>query len=676
MHPDGATALSGTPVLPYVPAVDRDLRTQARQGIAAGAANLAGLQDPDGSWHVEYSGPTFTLPLYIALRHIARTPIDASDAARMREELTASIDEDGSIGLFSGGAGNLFASSVGYVALRLLGEQPSASHMTRLRTWIHRQGTPLYAGSWGKAVLCVLGLYEYRGLHPLTPELWLLPRWAPGHPRRIWCHARQVHLPLAWLYGRRAVGPVDDLTRLLRTELYTEPYEEIDWARHRSSIAPGDNYRPLTPEFRAVSTVLGAWEHVVPVRLRRRALKSLQKHMDYEDQVTGQIRIGPINAVLNTLVQHFRHPHGPAFREGLTGLDRYLWDGGNRISMQSYESSQLWDTSFAVQAGGAVQRAVDGAMPLPVLSAAVGFIHAQQIRDEPPQRQRHFRDASRGGWPFSTRAHGWPITDCTAEALRAVLTGHDLGAGQPLRAERIGEALELLLAWQNPDGGWPTYERIRSGRWLERLNSSQVFGDVMVDYSHVECTSSCLQALAAARRHGYGDSLTAPIERSVARGRSFLGRAQRPDGGFEGTWGICFTYGTWFGVEGLLAAGVPRTDPAVRAACRFLTSHQRADGSWGESPQSCLERRPLPGDDGKAVMTAWALMALVAAGHAHDPVCERAVRFLLGRQGPDGSFPREGFTGVFSRTTMLDYDCYRHYFPLRALAEWLHEVRA
>jgi achilleol B synthase len=51
-----------------------------------------------------------------------------------------------------------------------------------------------------------------------------------------------------------------------------------------------------------------------------------------------------------------------------------------------------------------------------------------------------------------------------------------------------------------------------------------------------------------------------------------------------GTWGICFTYGTFFAVKGLVAA--ERTFEnclSIRKACRFLLSHQQTTGGWGES---------------------------------------------------------------------------------------------
>lgn len=43
---------------------------------------------------------------------------------------------------------------------------------------------------------------------------------------------------------------------------------------------------------------------------------------------------------------------------------------------------------------------------------------------------------------------------------------------------------------QNSTGGWSSYERRRGPMWLEWINPSEVFGDIMVDCDYPECTTS------------------------------------------------------------------------------------------------------------------------------------------------------------------------------------------
>ena len=593
----------------------------------------------------------------------------------MRDHLVSLIGENGEIGMYRGGPGWVFTSCLGYVALRLLGEEPQAPHMVRLRGWIRGNGGPLQSASWGKIVLSTLGLYEHRGLHPMTPETWLLPGWAPIHPRRFWPYTRQTYLPMAWLYGRGATAEPDELIRALRSELYGEPYEHIDWAAHRSTAAESDDYRPLSPEFRALSVVLRAWERVVPRSLRARALARIEEHIDYEDDVTQGVRIGVVNGVLNTMVQHFREPGGARFQAGLAGVEACLAERPSGIDLQSNNSTQVWDTSFVIQTLAAATQATNEPGTRAALESALKFMDVQQIMQEPPERTRFHRGPSRGGWTLSTREYSWIVSDCTAEALSALFDAERLGF-PTLERDRVEAAVHLLLSMQNRDGGWATCERTRAGQWLERLNPSQVFDGIMTDSSHVECTASCLEALATARRYPTSSADAARIERSLRAGRDFLLAAQRADGGFEGSWGICFTYGTWFGIRGLRATGVPTTDRSIRRAADFLRSIQRPDGSWGESPLSCLRRRHVAAEEGKAVMTAWAVLGLTSAGDAGRPSCERGVRFLVERQRPDGGYRWEGHSGAFQRTGPLDYDGYRHYFPVWAMAAWSNAVRA
>jgi hypothetical protein len=107
-----------------------------------------------------------------------------------------------------------------------------------------------------------------------------------------------------------------------------------------------------------------------------------------------------------------------------------------------------------------------------------------------------------GGWCFGEPTHRWPVSDCTAEALSALLLCHRVpGLVSPetrIAPEQLVDAYRFLLARQNPDGGFATYERRRGGKRLERLNPSEMFGQCMTERSYIECTSSAIRALRLA----------------------------------------------------------------------------------------------------------------------------------------------------------------------------------
>lgn len=77
-------------------------------------------------------------------------------------------------------------------------------------------------------------------------------------------------------------------------------------------------------------------------------------------------------------------------------------------------------------------------------------------------RDKFYRHVSKGGWPFSTSAHGWPISDCTGEGLKGVLALMDsrlvMGAVEKgllkgIEPSRLHDAVNVILTLQNEDGG-------------------------------------------------------------------------------------------------------------------------------------------------------------------------------------------------------------------------------
>lgn len=98
--------------------------------------------------------------------------------------------EDGGWGTHIECASTMFGTILSYVALRLLGESADNMHMVHARDFIREQGGALYAPSWAKFWLAVIGVYDWRGINPIPVEMWSLPRFFPFHPGKLWCHCR------------------------------------------------------------------------------------------------------------------------------------------------------------------------------------------------------------------------------------------------------------------------------------------------------------------------------------------------------------------------------------------------------------------------------------------------------------------------------------------------------
>lgn len=646
--------------------------------IARAVDRLAALQRPDGHWAGDYGGPLFLLPGLVIARSMVGGPWSEHERARMITYLANVQREDGGFGLHVEGPATMLGTGLNYTAMRLLGVSADDPRATRARAWLHAHGGVESIPTWGKAWLAVLGVYDWRGVSPLLPELWLLPERLPMHPSNFWCHTRAVFLPMSYLYGRRATGPETETVRALRRELYTRPYDRIDWRASRSNVNPLDAYSPHTRLLDGLNAVLGGYERFHVGAVREKALAFVMDQIHHEDESTGYLDIGPVSKALHLACVWFEDPSQPAVQRHLDRVADYLWDGRDGMKMQGYNGSQFWDLAFTMQSILEEPKSLDAAPTRALVEKAFEWLEKNQVREDVPDRRRYFRNATRGAFPFSTAEQAWPVTDCTAEGIKVALAAERHGVGS-LATRRLEEAVDVLLGEQNDDGGWSEYERARGPKWLEALNAAEVFGDIMIGYSHPECTSACLQGLVAFRKK-HGTYRRDEIDAAVRRGVDYLLHDQRPDGSFYGCWGVCFSYATWFGIEGLLAAGAGEQHrDRVLAAADFLLSKQRADGGWGESYESSPEKRWIDHARAQPVQSAWAILGLSAVlehlGGRLTPArqkeitsaVERGVAHLVATQTDDG-WPVDMVYGVFNRNCMINYDNYRYYFPLWALS--------
>src|SRR5262249_4821731 len=182
----------------------------------------------------------------------------------------------------------------------------------------------------------------------------------------------------------------------------------------------------------------------------------------------------------------------------LAGVESWRWDDAEEGIRFAGARSTSWDTAFATLA------VLDGpAGGETLVRRAYDFLDRAQEKGELAGREPEARDRIVGGWCFSDGRHGWPVSDCAAEALSALLAAHERGlpgAAERVPLPRLEAAVQFILDRQNADGGFGTYERRRGPAFLERLNPSEMFGDCMTELSYIECTASAGIAACGLRR--------------------------------------------------------------------------------------------------------------------------------------------------------------------------------
>lgn len=243
---------------------------------------------------------------------------------------------------------------------------------------------------------------------------------------------RQVFLPMSYIWSRRYSHPLNDLTRSLRNELYTSPYDSISWSSVRNHISPHDNYHPKSPLLNTINWLLVNVHNPLTriATLKQRGEGWSYKLIEMEDNNTAFSGLGPVNAPMNTVCRFIKEcngnpsmiptPKGINVRHHLDRLHDYLWMKNEGLLMNGTNGVQTWDTAFAIQAVESSGLATDPRWK-PMLSKALEFLEDQQVLVECEDMDKCYRHTRKGAWMFSTREQGYTVSDCTAEALKSAL---------------------------------------------------------------------------------------------------------------------------------------------------------------------------------------------------------------------------------------------------------------
>jgi squalene-hopene/tetraprenyl-beta-curcumene cyclase len=321
--------------------------------------------------------------------------------------------------------------------------------------------------------------------------------------------------------------------------------------------------------------------------------------------------------------------------------------------------SPVWDTALVAHAMAEVgsPNAEEAA------KAGADWLIERQILDVKGDWAEVKPDVRPGGWAFQYANDHYPDLDDTAVVVMAL---DRLDRDKYKHA--IDRGAEWVLGLQSKNGGWGAFDADNTHDYLNHIP----FADhgALLDPPSADVTARCLGMLA---QLGYDRSHPA-----VVAGLEYLRREQEPDGCWFGRWGTNYIYGTWSVLSAYNALGVDPQSDDVRRAVNWLVERQRPDGGWGEDGESYWDEKPK-GEGGPSTpsQTAWALLALMAAGEIDCDAVERGVAYLTRTQTDDGLWDEEHFTAVgFPRVFYLRYHGYRAFFPLWSLARYKNLKRS
>ena len=677
-----------------------DTRSEARIALERACEHLLSLQDEAGWWrgelqtNVTMDAEDMLLREFLGIRTAAETE-------RSAVWIRSQQREDGTWSNFDGGPGDLSTTIEAYFALRLAGDAADAAHMRAAAEFVRAAGGLEGARVFTHVWLALFGLWPWERVPALPPEIMLLPRWAPLNIYDFGCWARQTIVALSLVIARR---PQRQLTFDLRELHGPQPWTPR-WWRSRPSSAGGRWLRRL-------DSVLRLYERRPLRSLRRLAIARAQAWIVRRQEADGSwggIQPPWVYSLIALQLGGYALEH-PVIRRGLEGLERFMVEdrgkGVEPLSPHETRSSHLdppsapssngsgpsspsrrleacqspvWDTALAVVALG------DGGLPgdHPALTRATEWLLAEEVRVRGDWAVARPRVAP-GGWAFEFENDNYPDVDDTAEVVLALLRVTPLEPERARRAnrlrraradrradggarERLGErsqdAIDRAVGWvegmQSAGGGWGAFDADNT-RALVRELPFLDFGEV-IDEPSADVTAHTLEMLAAVGR----------AESEAARaGLRWLLAQQEAGGSWFGRWGVNHVYGTGAALPALVAMGVSPEDPSIRRAVAWLEDHQNEDGGWGEDPRSYDSPEWIGRGPSTASQTAWALLALHAAGEEleRSPAVERGVGWLLRAQRADGTWEEPQYTGTgFPSDYYINYHLYRLTFPIMAL---------
>ncbi len=593
------------------------------------ASAIADQQAADGHWVYDLEADATIPAEYILLNHYV-DEVDPKTEAKLANYLRKIQGAHGGWPLYHGGDLDMSASVKAYYALKLAGDDIDAPHMVRAREAILENGGAARCNVFTRISLALFEQVPWTACPLIRVEVLLAPRRTPlSVMDKVSYWSRTVMVPLLVLQALKpkASNPL----KIGVQELFvTLPEEEKNWLQNPTGHWLGEVMLFADKVAR----------HLVPYMPKFAQRRAIEKAMSFiMERLNGEDGLGGIfPAMANTLMVFDALGYSksdPTYVTARKAIEKLLVVEGEIAYCQPC-LSPVWDTALAAHALLEAGHPGDD----PVITRAGKWLKECQILDVKGDWSINRKNVRPGGWAFQYRNDHYPDVDDTA----AVVTALDRTGNMDLR-EAVARGAEWVVGMQGSRGGWGAFDADNEYYWLEHIP----FADhgALLDPATADVSARCVSMLAQ-----LGYDRDHPV---MKRGLKYLRKEQEANGSWFGRWGTNYIYGTW----------------SVLCAMTWLRSIQHEDGGWGEDCSSYWPDREEIKIESTASQTAWAVLALLAAGEVDSEEVRRGVDWLLSAPREGGKWHEELYNAVgFPKVFYLLYHGYSSYFPLWALARY------
>ena len=424
-------------------------------------------QNSDGHWCAEFHSQVDPTAQHVIFHQAWGTDLSA-DASQLRKFILSLQTSDGSWTVAPDYPGNISSTAEAYLALRILDFKADSKELLLARDFIREAGGLAKVRVITRFLLALFGLFPWKAVPQVPPELMLLPTWSPFNLFSLPFYSRHAVVLMALIRHHEPIFALPNgrsADNDFLDELWLDP--------RRKSVPYGRPFLELWMDD-PVGFALKTADHMLhalgmlrysPLRYlaRKQTVKWLLQHQNKDGSWSG-FTLAFQCAMTALLLEGFT-VHDSPIRRGLAAFETWTLEDdtvGKRIQMCT---SPTWDTALMLEGLCAAGIPQDDDR----LQRAADWLKKQQLFGRENDVALYCPDLQiGGGWAFQYDNSWVPDVDDTTQVILSLFAQDS----SVLERYWCVYAAEWAFGMQNKDEGFASFERDCNHQWLHKLSAT------------------------------------------------------------------------------------------------------------------------------------------------------------------------------------------------------------